>query len=101
MLASANKYFDEAKDFIMQGLSIRLNPDVAEDEENKEKYTVNLEPRELYVPEDEGMKCLPDGSHVEVPAEEDAEEEPVLADGEEILEQEGEEDDPEAKPEVD
>lgn len=91
--ASQNKVFEEAKDFIVEGLSIRLNPLESIEEEKKANYIVNIEPRELYIPTEERHIVLPDGSHIIDPA---LPQEPVFDRyGGEVLEQEGDEDEPE------
>jgi hypothetical protein len=44
---SKNPIFESAKDYVMQGLSHRLNP-FEEVPENDEKYTIELKPRISY-----------------------------------------------------
>ena len=51
MTASQKQVFSEAKDLIVEGLAVRLNPHQAIME--REKYKINLEPRELYKPKNE------------------------------------------------
>ena len=43
---SMNPNFTQAKDYIMQGLSYRLNP--YEANPNQREYTINLQPRKNY-----------------------------------------------------
>ena len=83
MEASNNRVFESAKDFIVEALAIRLNPQAAHDE--PDKYKLNLEPRVLYQPERPDYITLPDGSQVPGP------DGPVLDwEGQEVLGQEGE-----------
>jgi len=56
---STNKFFEEAKDLIVEGLAVRLNPESAL--QRKAEFKINLNPRILYLPKHEKDVVLPDG----------------------------------------
>lgn len=87
---SNSKYFEEAKDLIVEGLAVRLNPNAAI--EKAAEFKINLKPRTTYLPKDDKVKVLPDGSFVLPPAPETPRDVPVKveSDGAEIIEIDGE-----------
>jgi len=88
VLCSSNKFFEEGKDLIVEGLAVRLNPTSAL--EKKAEFKINLAPRVMYLPKDEKDHVLPDGTIVyAVPPP--VPEPPVVLDeeGAEIIEKHG------------
>lgn len=87
---SNSKYFEEAKDFIVEGLAVWLNPTAAL--EKAAEFKINIKPRTTYLPVDDKVKVLPDGSFVLPQVPETPWENPVKveSDGAEIIEIEGE-----------
>ena len=63
--ASHSNIFEEAKDFIVEGLSVRLNPAGAV--EKKSTFKINLMQRNSF--KVDGHDCLPDGTPI-IPVDE-------------------------------